>query len=97
MEKKERWIFQDIRDIKDEYLYGKSGALKNKLPAYNQALRERVSPELYVRFMIWQCDVYVDLFSIQVATTNVYPQVTNEQVAEWVDMYKSEHHIVTSI
>ena len=92
------WIFQQIKDIKDDVLYGNMSSGKStaeSIRLYNEALRRKVRPELYVRYCIWQCDVYVDVPMIQVATCNVYPDVSHDQVAAWCEQHKEENQYLT--
>lgn len=87
-----KWIFEDIQKLKNECLYDKTKTFKQCLREYNKRVRESIQPEVYVKFMIWQCDIYVDVYSIIVAAENVYPQLEDEQIRGWLDKYKEEHH-----
>lgn len=88
-----KWIFEDIQKIKDECLYGnKTQTLKERIKEYNKRLREEIDPELYVKYVLWQCDIYVDVYSIIVAAENVYPQLEDEQIVSWLNNNKEEHH-----
>ena len=88
-----KWIFEDIRTIKDECLYANNGkTLKECIKDYNKRLRDEIDPELYVRYMLWQTDIYVDVYSIIVAMENVYPQLEDEQIRGWLNKYKEERH-----
>ena len=92
------WIFQPIRDIKQGVLYKKmeeGKSIEESTALYNEQLRRKVEPELYVRYQMWQCDIYVDVTMIQVTTKHVYPNVTDEQVAAWIDKHKEPHHYLT--
>ena len=77
-------------------LYAGSGTLKERVGAYNEELRRRVDPELYVRYIINGFDIYLDIELTRVAAQNVYPQLTAEQVYQWIVKHKSEHHILTT-
>jgi hypothetical protein len=91
-----KWIFQDIKDIHDEVFNSQKGeSIGEKIVRYNKRLREKISPEIYVRYCIWQCDIYVDVFSIIVATQNVYPNVTKAQIECWIEQHKEQHHCLT--
>ena len=90
------WIFQPIRDVKNDVLYAKTGTFEERLRAYNEELRKRVDPELYVRYIINGFDIYLDIELTRVAAQNVYPQLTDEQVYQWINKHKSEHHILTT-
>ena len=92
-----KWIFQDIKDTKDSVLYenmrqGKT--MKESISLYNAALRERVIPETYVRYMMWQCDIYIDSAMIIVSAQNVYPELSEKQITEWIMKHKEAHHFV---
>lgn len=90
-----KWIFEDIQKIRDVVLYGNtSRPLEERIADYNDWLRRCVKPELYVKYIIWQHDVYVDLFNVIVATKNVYHDVSENQVAEWVKKNKEEHQMI---
>lgn len=86
-------IFQPILDCKQRALYAYPTApIKERISEYNRQLRESVEPELYVRYCINQCDIYVDTYMIIVATQNVYPDVSAETIYDWIDKHKEKHH-----
>lgn len=87
-----KWIFEDIQTIKDECLYNKTKTLKECIKDYNKRLREEIEPEIYVKYMLWQCDIYVDVYSIIVASKIIYPQLKDEQIVKWLNDNKEAHH-----
>lgn len=88
-----KWIFDDIRKIKDECLYANNEkTLKECIKDYNKRLRDEIDPELYVRYILWQIDIYVDVYLIIVTAKNVYPQLDDEQIRGWLNQYKEERH-----
>lgn len=92
------WIFQDIKDIKKNVLYAnmsKGKTLAQSTSLYNEALRENVKPETYVRYLMWQADIYVDVEMIRVVTQHIYPEITTAQIDAWVVKHKEPHHILT--
>lgn len=91
------WIFQPIKDCKERALYAYPTApIKERIDEYNRQLRKCVEPELYVRYCIYQCDIYVDTTMIIVATQNVYPDLSAETIYGWIDKYKEPHHYLTA-
>ena len=91
------WIFQPIKDCKQRAIYDHPEApVWERTREYNRQLRENVEPELYVRYCIWQCDIYVDTTMIIVATQNVYPDVSAATIMGWIDKHKEEHHYLTA-
>lgn len=91
-----KWIFQDITDFQDE-MYRESKANPDKAfwvfnEAYKKKLRDNVDPEIYTRYQIWRCDIYVDVAQIIYDVCEVYPDVTKEQVLNWIVKYKADHH-----
>lgn len=93
------WIFQKIVDIKNVELYGgmRSGlSLSEATKNYNETLRKNVDAETYVRYCLYQCDIYVDVTCIQVAAKNVYRNITDKQVVTWLNKHKKKHHILIS-
>ena len=90
-----RWIFQDIADIKEKVLYDNTVSLRERIRNYNNSLRESIEPELYVRYCINQCDIYVDVTSIMVAARNVYPSLSYKQIGKWIEKHKESHHVLT--
>ena len=89
----EKWI-QDILDVKESTLYATDGTSKQKIKAYNKKLRETISPENYVRYIIFQQDIYLDVFNVMIAAQNVYPNLEYTQIHEWIKKYKEPHQIV---
>ena len=90
-------IFQPILDCKQRALYAYPVApIKERIGEYNRQLRMCVKPELYVRYCIHQCDIYVDATMIIVATKNVYPELKEEDIYGWILKYKEPHHYLTA-
>lgn len=91
------WIYQCIKDAKNSTLYAKENAalsLKERIQLYNEELRKNVSPCLYTQYMIWQCDVYVDVTCITMAVNHVFG--TDEgTIIGWINRFKEPHHILT--
>ena len=76
--KKEVFFDTDIKDM------------KVLLSEYKKRLHDEVEPEKYVKYILQQqrgCD-YIDIESIVIAVTHVYPNVSKEQVRQWVTKYK---------
>lgn len=97
METKEKWIFQDIEDLKEKYLYDERLAETpycDRIAKYNAALRENIEPQLYVRYILWQHDIIVDLEMIEIVANNVYPQLTRQQIDEWVFKFRDAKHLI---
>lgn len=93
-----KWIFQDIVDIKNNVLYAnmkRGKTLKESMELYKLELRQKISPELYVRFIISAFDIHLDVTMTRVSAQNVYPELTEKQVYEWVEQYKQPHHFLT--
>ena len=90
----ERWIFQTIMDLRNKFLYSSDEQVQEKMKKYNAALRACVKPELYTQYLLWQCDIYVDLQMIEIVVKHIYKDVTTEQVDEWVRLHKEEHHVL---
>jgi hypothetical protein len=96
-----KWIFQDIKDIQAKHLpkivLTESNAEFERLrEQYYAALRKKVTPEIYVRYELWTCDIYVDVDYIIVQTLAIYKkQVTRKQVMEWIEQNKEPHHYLT--
>ena len=89
-----KWIFEDIQKLKNECLYDKTKTFKQCLREYRKRVRESIQPEVFVKFMIWQCDIYVDVYSMIIAAENVYPHLEDEQIRKWIDENKEEHQIL---
>lgn len=90
-------IFKPILDLKSKILYRDSATdIRVRIAEYNAALRKNVSPKLFVRYCISQCDIYVDMTMITVATRNVYPDVAVKAVRSWILKYKEPHHFLTA-
>ncbi len=95
-----RWIFQDIKDLQSKYLYAKQGPadLDKRSAAYNKALREKIDPEIYVRYLIWTFDIYIDVAFILIKACDVYGKaVTPKIVSEWIEKHKEPHHVLTQL
>lgn len=95
----EKWIFQDIVDIKNNVLYAnmhKGKSFKESSALYKEALRKKIKPELYVRYIINGFDIYLDIIMVKVTAQNVYPELSEKQIFEWINKYKSDHHILTT-
>ena len=86
-----KWIFQDIQDIKDNVLMRniKNGlSIHESTKLYNEALRQNIDAELYVRYVLNQFDVYVDAELVRVTAQHVYPHLTDNDVYEMINKYK---------
>lgn len=90
-----RWIFQDIKDIQNEVLHNGSAAeMLGRIPEYYKALREKVTPETYVRYELWCCDIYVDVGYIISLTCEIYRDAVDpKKVHGWLDKHKEPHHV----
>ena len=79
-----KWIFQDIVDLEKSVLYAKPDDTKEdrerNMENFGQALRNKIAPELYVSYKVWQCDLYVDLYKIALVVTNYYPRLSTQEV-----------------
>lgn len=95
-----KWIFQDIKDLQKQYLYARQGPadLKKRSAAYEKALREKVAPEIYVRYLLWTFDIYVDVAFILIRANDIYGQsATPEIVWSWIEKHKEPHHVLTQL
>lgn len=88
-----RWIFQDIIDLREKFLYGSDKPLKEKISQYKAALRACVNPEIYTQYLLWQCDIYVDVEQIEVVASHVYGTPI-AQINEWIQQHKEPHHVL---
>lgn len=92
------WIFKPIEDIKKEVFDELESTLSMqcKIGKYNQLMKERVDWTLYVRYCIYQCDVYVDVFSIVVCTQHIYgEQISEREITDCIEKNIEKHHILT--
>ncbi len=78
---------------KDVFFNSNIKDMKVLLSEYKQRLRTEVSPETYVEYILHQQrDLdYIDLASIFVVTTHVYPDTTPEQIRAWVLKHKTNN------
>jgi len=95
-----KWIFQDIKDIGEEYLPNIVLAPTNEefvrlREEYYSAIRDKVSAETFVRYELWKCDIYVDVDFIEVETKAIYKDsVTSADVLSWILEHKEKHHVL---
>lgn len=92
-----KWIFQEIEDIKKNILYVGNNIDKTFNECrkeYHEVLRKKISPELYVRYLIYSYDIKVDVYMVIVMMREVYPNISEEQVSDWIEKYKEPHHIL---
>lgn len=92
------WIFKPIEDIKKEVFDELESTLsmRCKIGKYNQRLKEKVDWTLFVRYCIYQCDVYVDVFSIVVCTQHIYgEQLGEKEITDYVKKNIEKHQILT--
>lgn len=88
-----RWIFQDIIDLREKFLYGSDEPISEKTKKYNSALLACVKPEIYTQYLLWQCDIYVDVKMIELVVAHVYAIGANT-IDEWIKQHKEPHHIL---
>lgn len=92
-----KWLFQDIADLKSKCIYGKRGPAdyNKRLEAFHKALRKNIGPEKYVRYLLCQCDIYVDVSYILVNAEWVYGKyATADKVMGWISKHAEPHHIL---
>ena len=88
----------ELEDIKKEVFDELESTLSMqcKIGKYNQLMKERVDWTLYVRYCIYQCDVYVDVFSIVVCTQHIYgEQISEREIMDCIEKNIEKHHILT--
>lgn len=92
----DRWIFQDIADLEKamhkEADENNGWVLGSPLRHFCAALREKVPAEIYTQYLLWRCDIFVDVYQICQDVCNVYFDITPLQVVEWLEQHKEEHH-----
>lgn len=89
-------IFKPIEDARKNVLYAKEGTLKERMKKYNCWLAKNVTPELYVRYLVNLCDIYVDGGMIIVCTQNVYGEDLNEyKILSWAEKYMNTGQFLT--
>lgn len=92
-----KWIFQCIKDLEDE-MYRDANenhdgwVIGKPIRQFHAKLRKNIDPELYTRYLLCHCDIYVDVAKIAYEVCEIYPNVTKRQVCEWLMKHKSEHH-----
>lgn len=94
-----RWIFQDIKDLQENVLYQGDYARNGKVwdenwDRYVAALQEKVSPQVYTMYQVWLCDIDVWITQIVMCVRGIYPDVSREQIEQWVAENLEEHHCV---
>lgn len=92
----EKWIFQDIVDLEQAMLKeaneNNGWVLGAPMRHFCDAMRKKVPAEIYTRYKLWDCDIYVDVYQISQDVCNVYYDITPLQVVEWLNIHKEEHH-----
>lgn len=88
-----RWIFQDIVDLENKFLYGSDEPLSEKMKKYNAALLACVKPEIYTQYFLWQCDIYVDVTKIEVMVADVYG-ISVRTIDKWIIKYKGPNQML---
>lgn len=95
-----KWIFQDIKDAQTNVLYQyptgcSQEVLQEYIRKYNAVLREMVEPEIYVRYELWTCDIYVDVEYIVAVTRDIYgDKVSQADIMGWIEKHKEPHHVL---
>ena len=93
-----RWIFQDIEDIRAKHFSGADWSnIGERKANCDKDLSEKVSPELYTRYQLWKCDIYIDAYNIALVVESVYgDKVSRNQIYNWLNEYKREDQYFTA-
>lgn len=95
-----KWIFQDIENISIEYYdKAKKIGLEPAWQWFNSELRAKIDPEIYLQYLVWQFDIYIDMAQIYYRFIEVYPETLSaKDIAERVWQQKSDaQYIINEI
>ena len=79
-----------IKDLEHNVLYHNG---KIDTTAFDECIRKHIEPKTYTRYLLWKCDVFVDVLGIALSVESVYQgEVKRSEVIEWLENFKEEHH-----